>query len=286
MENKILFRCSGTGALMTDPKLKADKDAGNLSETAKTFVEDKWLFDTFGFAESIKNQYMDKGNECEQDSMDLVTQVLEGGFRSRYNTKLQNDYVIGTPDIVLADCVEDIKTSWNLKTFFNAELSKMYFAQAQCYMWLTGKEKYRLIYALVPTPQSMVLNECEKLVYKYGKNYDNEDYIAECQQIFDSWSEAMQNQIFNRHLQNMTSGKANCMSLNECEKLVYKYGKNYDNEDYIAECQQIQRNNDLIKELPIEKRVKVFAFDYDPNYIETLKIKIEKAREYYNTLKL
>ena len=230
METKILFRCSGTGSLMTDPKLKADKDAGNLSETAKTFVEDKWLFDTFGFAESIKNQYMDKGNECEQDSMDLVTQVLEGGFRSRYNTKLQNEYVIGTPDIVLQDCVEDIKTSWNLKTFFNAELSKMYFAQAQCYMWLTGKEKYRLIYALVPTPQSMVLNECEKLVYKYGKNYDNEDYIAE--------------------------------------------------------CQQIQRNNDLIKELPTEKRVKVFAFDYDPNYIETLKGKIEKAREYYNTLKL
>lgn len=230
MENKILFRCSGTGALMTEPKLKADKDAGNLSETAKTFVEDKWLFDKFGFAESIKNQYMDKGNECEQDSMDLVTQVLEGGFRSRYNTKLQNDYVIGTPDIVLSDCVEDIKTSWNLKTFFNAELSKMYFAQAQCYMWLTGKEKYRLIYSLVPTPQSMVLNECEKLVYKYGKNYDNEDYIAE--------------------------------------------------------CQQIQRNNDLIKELPIEKRVKVFAFDYEPEYIETLKNKIEKAREYYNTLKL
>ena len=230
MENKILFRCSGTGALMTEPKLKSDKDAGNLSETAKTFVEDKWLFEQFGFAESIKNVYMDKGNFCEQDSMDLVSQVVEGGFRSRYNTKLQNDYVIGTPDIVLTDCVEDIKTSWNLKTFFNAELSKMYFAQAQCYMWLTGKEKYRLIYALVPTPQSMVLNECEKLVYKYAKNYDNEDYIAE--------------------------------------------------------CQQIQRNNDLIKELPTEKRVKVFAFDYDPNYIETLKNRIEKAREYYNTLKL
>jgi hypothetical protein len=230
MENKILFRCSGTGALMTEPKLKADKDAGNLSETAKTFVEDKWLFEQFGFSELLKNQYMDKGNECEQDSMDLVSQVVEGGFRSRYNTKLQNEYVIGTPDIVLTDCVEDIKTSWNLKTFFNAELSKMYYAQAQCYMWLTSKEKYRLIYALVPTPQSMVLNECEKLVYKYGKNYENEDYIKE--------------------------------------------------------CQQIQRNNDLIKELPTEKRVKVFAFDYDPAYIETLKIKIERAREYYNTLKL
>jgi hypothetical protein len=230
MENKILFRCSGTGSLMTEPKLKADKEAGNLSETAKTFVEDKWLFDEFGFAELLKNDYMDKGNECEQDSMDLVSQVVPGGFRSRYNTKLQNEYVIGTPDIVLSDCVEDIKTSWNLKTFFNAELSKMYFAQAQCYMWLTGKEKYRLIYALVPTPQHMVLNECEKLSWKYGKNYDNEDYIAQ--------------------------------------------------------TQQIQRNNDLIKDLPIEKRVKVFAFDYDPQFIETLKTKIEKAREYYNTLKL
>ena len=230
MENKILFRCSGTGSLMTEPKLKADKEAGNLSETAKTFVEDKWLFEQFGFSEQLKNQYMDKGNECEQDAMELVSQVVEGGFRSRFDTKLQNDYVIGTPDIVLTDCVEDIKTSWNLKTFFNAELSKMYFAQAQCYMWLTGKEKYRLIYSLVPTPQHMVLKQCEKLVWQYDKNYDNEDYIKE--------------------------------------------------------CQQIQRNNDLIKELPIEKRVKVFAFDYDPAYIETLKNKIEKAREYYNTLKL
>ena len=230
MENKILFRCSGVGALMTDPKLKADKDAGNLSETAKTFVTDVWLYKEFGFAESIKNIYMDKGNECEQDSMDLVTQVITGGFRSRFNTKLQNDYVIGTPDIVLDDCVEDIKTSWNLKTFFNAELSKMYYAQAQCYMWLTGKLNYRLIYALVPTPQHIVLNECEKLAYKYGKNYDNEDYIAE--------------------------------------------------------CQQIQKNNDLIKDLPLEKRVKVFEFSFEPAYIENLKGKIEKAREYYHTLKL
>ena len=189
-----------------------------------------WLFEEFGFAESIKNQYMDKGNECEQDSMDLVTQVVPGGFRSRYNTKLQNDYVKGTPDIVLADCVEDIKTSWNLKTFYNAELSKMYYTQAQCYMWLTGKQKYRLIYSLVPTPEHLILSECEKLVLKYNRNKENEDYIKE--------------------------------------------------------CNQIKKNNDLIKDIAIKKRVKIFEFDYDPKYIETLKVKIERAREYYNTLKL
>lgn len=230
MENNILIRCSGAGALLTEPKLKIDKEAGNLSETAKTFVTDLWLYNTYGFKEIIKNDYMDKGNFMEQDSMDLVQEVLGGSFRSRYATKLQNDYVLGTPDIVLEDCVEDIKTSWNLKTFFNAELSKMYFAQAQCYMWLTNKPKYRLIYCFVPTPQHIILRECEKVAWKYDKNYDNEDYIAE--------------------------------------------------------CQQIQRNNDLINELPKEKRVKVFAFDYDEKFIENLKVKIDKAREYYNTLKL
>ena len=230
MANKLLFRCSGVGALMTEPKLKADKDAGNLSETAKTFVQDKWLFDTFGFKESIKNDYMDKGVECEQDTMALVQDVLGGQFRSRFATRLENEFVAGTPDIVLSDAVEDIKTSWNLKTFFNAELTKMYYCQAQCYMWLTGKENYRLIYGLVPTPQHLIANEMQRLSYKFGGNYDNEDYIAE--------------------------------------------------------CQQIQRNTDLINDIPKENRVKVFEFGYDANYIETLKAKIDKAREYYLTLKL
>lgn len=230
MENKILIRCSGAGALLTEPKLKSDKEAGLLSETAKTFVTDMWLFNTFGFKESIKNDYMDKGNFMEQDSMDLVQNVLGGAFRSRYNQKLQNDYVIGTPDIVLNDCVEDIKTSWSLKTFYNAELTKMYTAQAQCYMWLTGKTNYRLIYCLVPTPQHIINSQLEKLVWKFDKNYENEDYIKE--------------------------------------------------------CEQIQKNNDLINDLPMDKRVKVFAFEYDESFIENLKLKIEKAREFYNTLKL
>jgi hypothetical protein len=97
-------------------------------------------------------------------------------------------------------------------------------------MWLTGKKKYRLIYSLVPTPEHMVLNECDRLLYKYNRNSQNEDYIKE--------------------------------------------------------CEQIKKNNNLIKDLPIEKRVKKFEFDYDANYIDILMKKIEKAREYYKTLKL
>jgi hypothetical protein len=74
------------------------------------------------------------------------------------------------------------------------------------------------------------------------------------------------------------------MIINECERLVYKFGRNYDNEDYIAQCQQIQRNNDLINEIPTNNRIKVFTFSYDETLIQTLYSKIEKAREYYETL--
>jgi hypothetical protein len=228
--NNILFRSSSVGSLLTEPKLKADKEAGNLSETAKTLVEDLWLYNTYGFRESIKNDYMDKGNTCEQDSMELVQEVLGGQFRSRFAKKLENDYIVGTPDIVLTDCVEDIKTSWNLKTYFNAEPTTMYLTQAQCYMWLTGKNNYRLIYALVPTPQDIISSQMQKLSYAYGGNYDNLDYIAE--------------------------------------------------------CQQIQRNNDLINEIPKSDRIKVFEYTFDETLVESLKVKIEKARNYYNTLKL
>lgn len=228
--NNILFRCSGAGALLTEPKLKTDKEAGKLSDTAKTFVEDMWLFNTYGFKEQVKTDAMDKGNECEQDSMALVQEVVGGPFRSRFNTKLQNDYVIGTPDIVLDEDVEDIKTCWNLKTYFNAEPTTMYKIQAQCYMWLTGKKNYKLRYCLVPTPQHLVANQMQKLSYAYGGNYDNPDYISE--------------------------------------------------------CQQIQRNNDLINEIPKEDRVKTFEFAYDEAVIEKLKSQIEKARINYSQLKL
>jgi len=226
--DKILFRCSSAGTLLTEPKLKADKEAGKLSETAKTLVESMWLERKFGYREFINNEYMDKGLSMEQDSMALVQSVLGGEFRVKNRERFSNDYIIGTPDIILSDCIEDIKTSWSLRTFFEAEPNTLYKVQAQCYMALKGIKEYRLIYALVPNTKEMIINECERLVYKFGRNYDNEDYIAQ--------------------------------------------------------CQQIQRNNDLINEIPTNNRIKVFTFSYDETLIQTLYSKIDKAREYYETL--
>lgn len=233
VQNKqILFRCSSIGGLLCEPKSKAAKEAGELGGTAKSLVQEVWLQNEFGYNEEVITDAMLKGLLCEQDSMALAQKVLGGEFRTRFNQRIQNEYVIGTPDVVLRqdDYVEDIKTSANLRTFLNADLTDLYHAQLQCYMWLTGKSNARLIYCLIPTPAEIILNEQKKLYYKF-----------------------------------------------DCNEM---------NPDYIRMCEQIEKNNLLIDKLPIDKRVKKFEFKYDPAFIEKLKVQIEKARNYYNTLSL
>ena len=41
--NEILIRCSSIGYLMTEPKEKAAKEAGELSKTAKTHLKNVYI---------------------------------------------------------------------------------------------------------------------------------------------------------------------------------------------------------------------------------------------------
>jgi len=179
--DKLLFRCHNAGALLTEPKLKSE--AGQLSLTAKTMIEAMWLKNTFGYREIITTDAMTKGLRLEQESMALAQQVLGGAFRSKNRETLKNDFIIGTPDIILSDYVEDIKTCYNLRTFFEAEPTKLYLTQAQCYMALTGRKSYRLIYCLVPNTDEAIIKECERVAWQYGRDYENQDYIDHCTQI-------------------------------------------------------------------------------------------------------
>lgn len=174
----LLFRCSGLSKLMCEPKSKTAKEAGELGETAKSFIEEMWLRDKYGYYEEVQTDEMKKGSLCEQDSMELVQKVCGGEFRTAYGQRLQNEYIIGTPDIVLESegVIEDIKTSWSLKTFFNAELKSDYYAQGQGYMELKKFKKYRLIYCLVPTPANLLNNEYKRIEWRYENDFDNPDF--------------------------------------------------------------------------------------------------------------
>jgi len=181
----MLIRCHKLGQIMTEPKLKADKEAGNLSETAKTYLRDLWLQDTYGYKEpSTPSVEMLKGLMCEADSMSLVQDVLGGSFRVKNLETFKADALAGTPDCILPDCVEDIKTSWSLRTFYEADgTNSAYYWQSIGYMILTGKTSYRLIYCLVPTPEELMQREFSKLEYAYGRNTQHPHYIQAFEQL-------------------------------------------------------------------------------------------------------
>jgi len=178
----ILFRASGCGALMTDPRLKKDKDNGVLSNTAKTFVKEIWMRDKYGFDMPVVTPQMLKGLLCEQDVLGLMNrQIKSKDFRLKNRDELNDDKYKGTPDVILKTegIVEDAKCSWTLMTFFNAVLTKMNYAQAQVYMRLTGLKKFRVVYAAVNTPEELLLDEKRRFYYKFGCDEENVHYI-EC----------------------------------------------------------------------------------------------------------
>jgi len=158
---------------MTEPKLKADKEAGNLSETTKTYVRELWLKHNFGYKDVFMVDEIMKGFLCEQDSMTLTQNVLGGELRSKNLKQFENDYIIGTPDVILSNVVEDVKSSWSIKTFMEAEQEKAYWWQGQCYMALTGIKNYRLIYCLNSTPEHLVTNERQRFFYKFQCDEEN-----------------------------------------------------------------------------------------------------------------
>lgn len=163
-------------------KLLEKKNSKELSESVKNFLVDIYLEYHYGYREEVFTSSMKKGLLLESQAITLTQQVL-GGLRLKNKARKQNEYIIGTCDVVLANHIEDVKVCENLKTFFKADLSKDYMWQGQGYMWLWGIPNYRLIYTLFPDPEEMILDQEKSLYFKFGCNEENPDYKRLCYQI-------------------------------------------------------------------------------------------------------
>lgn len=184
MKNKeFKVRASSAYKIIAQPKSKKDKEAGLLGETAKSYVQEVFLKDCFGYEEQVFTEQMTKGHLLEAESRKMIKNVLGGEIRLRNTKNYSNKHATGTPDIILKDCIEDVKNSWNLKTFFNASVLPAYYWQAQVYMYLTGIFKYRLIYTLNPTPYDMIESEKYRLSFKFDGGDSNEDFKKAAEQI-------------------------------------------------------------------------------------------------------
>ena len=60
---------------MTEPKLKADKEAGNLSETSKSYLVEVYIKEMYDREADINSKYIAKGLMVEEDSITLYSRV-------------------------------------------------------------------------------------------------------------------------------------------------------------------------------------------------------------------
>lgn len=151
---------SSLGKLMTTPKSKSE----NLSQGAKTYIRQVAKQDFFGYRVELDNKYINKGNDQEQDSIDLLNSVRFTNYKKN-DVRIEDDYMTGECDILADDRVIDIKTSWNLETWPatpGEAHDNDYEWQGRAYLMLYEREIFELIFCMVTTKDEF-LNQWEQI---------------------------------------------------------------------------------------------------------------------------
>lgn len=152
---KGLFTASEVHRLLAEPKLKADKEAGNLSEGAKTYVRERVAILLAPEEPQHYNANMERGNEAEPQAVMAYANSLGksvndddfiytsiGGFVFFTDEEFDAG---GTPDIIIGETICEIKcplskTHLEYMMITNIEDLKsavpQYYAQMQMNMWL------------------------------------------------------------------------------------------------------------------------------------------------------
>ena len=116
------FTGSGISALMTDPKTKAAKESGEMSETAKKYIYEKVMEEVTGqSANEATSRAIDWGNEWEEHALNELKRAIQCAddrFEFKPSFKLFNDYFGCSPDAFawLPDFERvgvEIKCPWN-----------------------------------------------------------------------------------------------------------------------------------------------------------------------------
>lgn len=176
----LKVRCSSLHKIIGEPKSKADKEAGKLTDTAKSAIREIVKFDLFGYQAFEGNKYTKKGNELEEQAIKLSG--FTRGLALKKNTeRRENEFISGECDIYVPTrkLIIDTKCSWDIGShpFFRDEAEEKakkagYDIQMQGYMWLWECEQAQIDFVLFPTPI--------ELLSAYD---DNERYIDLVEQI-------------------------------------------------------------------------------------------------------
>lgn len=176
------FHPSALGSIMTDSRTKDP-----LGETCKGYLMELYIARKYNRYKNITNQYMEKGTQVEEESITLYSLVKKQFYKKNQET-FENDYFIGTPDIITKDKVIDIKSCWDIHTLFSTlvkPLNKDYKYQLHGYMDLCKKDNSKLAYCLVNTPEKFILDAKKKLSWQMGVIDSDADplYMEACEKL-------------------------------------------------------------------------------------------------------
>lgn len=182
MKDNFKVRCSAIGKIMTSPRSKGEV----LSQTTKSYIKELVLEHKYGIRKEINSRYLDKGNMVENESIELTERVLDLDLIVKNESYFENEFICGTPDIIMGDTIIDVKSSWSAHTFpffFDEELpNKDYYYQLQGYMALTGATKGIVAYCLINTPEEIVLDEIRRTSWSRHELDVTEETEAEVRQ--------------------------------------------------------------------------------------------------------
>jgi hypothetical protein len=163
----IKFRASQTGRLMTDPRGKSEL----ISETTKDYLTSVYIEHKYNRRKELFGSPLEKGVICEDDSITMFSRI-KGEFYKKNEENFNNDWLTGTPDIITDTMVIDLKTPYDIFSFWKSkqakEPDKMYYYQIQAYLDLVGRDKGYLVYCLVNTPDELIEQEKRKYQWQSG----------------------------------------------------------------------------------------------------------------------
>ena len=143
-----------------------------LPKTAKTYCE-KWIKEQlYDRRKNFTSKYTDKGTQCEDGSITFAAEYYGWGDVEKNEEWFEDDYFQGTPDIITASIVRDMKNVWDcftLPLFDDKIPNEGYETQLQVYMHLTGITEAELVYSLMSAPLNVMEREMKSLSWEQGQ---------------------------------------------------------------------------------------------------------------------
>lgn len=190
MTNPIFkIRASAVSQIMADPKTIKQKEAGEISQGAKTYLENWVRSEVYERRENIEISATRKGTEMEAAAIEKINSHL--GIELKKNAEWrQDDHFTGECDCISDDAIWDVKNSFTFaqQPIFEMQPEKKYLEQGQVYLELFGKENFTLARVFCTSPLWILEKELKTAMYQikaqYGGDLIEELYREKAAEIF------------------------------------------------------------------------------------------------------